>query len=228
MKIVGLQKNSFVDYPKNIAAVLFLAGCNFDCWYCHNAAVCQGDTGMEYSLPDILRFLDERRRILDGVVITGGEPLLNADISPLAKAIKEKGLLVKLDTNGAYPERLQALLEDRLIDFIAMDIKATTEKYPDVIRAPFDEAAFFESIRLIMESGVDYEFRTTVVPQLSLDDIAEMAGYIQGAKSYALQQYRKPENPPSNISPLPLKPSFFHAAKERIEPLVEKVILRGL
>ncbi len=228
MKIVGLQKNSFVDYPKNIAAVLFLAGCNFDCWYCHNAAVCQGNTGMEYSLEDIMRFLGQRRKILDGVVITGGEPLMNPDISPLVKAIRDNGLLVKLDTNGAYPKRLNALLERGLIDFVAMDIKATTKKYPDVIRAPFDETAFFESIRLVMQSGVDYEFRTTVVPQLSLDDMGEMAGYIQGGKTYTLQQYRKPENPPSNMLPLPLKPSFFHAAKERISPLVENVILRGL
>ena len=228
MKIVGLQKNSFVDYPKNIAAVLFLAGCNFDCWYCHNAAVCQGNTGIEYSIDDILAFIDTRKKILDGVVITGGEPLVTPDISPLVKAIKDKGLLVKLDTNGAYPERLQALLDEDLIDFIAMDIKATTEKYPDIIRVPFDEAAFFRSIDIIMHSGLDYEFRTTVVPQLTLEDMLEMAGYIKGAKSYALQQYRKPENPPSNMFPLPLKPSFFHTAKEHISPLVENVILRGL
>ena len=228
MKIVGLQKNSFVDYPKNIAAVLFLAGCNFDCWYCHNAPVCQGATGIEYSIDDILAFLDQRRKILDGVVITGGEPLLSSDISPLIKAIKDKGLLVKLDTNGAYPDRLQALLDENLLDFIAMDIKATADKYPEVIRAPFDETAFFQSIDIIMNSGIDYEFRTTVVPQLTVEDMATMAGYIKGARSYALQQYRAPENPPSNILPLPLKPSFFHAAKERITPLVEKIVLRGL
>ncbi|MEX1308299.1 MAG: anaerobic ribonucleoside-triphosphate reductase activating protein [Eubacteriales bacterium] len=228
MKIVGLQKNSFVDYPKNIAAVLFLAGCNFDCWYCHNTAVCQGNTGVEYSIDDILAFLDQRKKILDGVVITGGEPLVTPDISPLVKAIKSKDLLVKLDTNGAYPERLQALIDQGLIDFIAMDIKATVEKYPEVIRGPFDEAAFFKSIQIIMQSGIDYEFRTTVVPQLTLEDMETMAGYIKGAKSYALQQYRAPENPPSNILPLPLKPSFFHTAKERISPMVEKIILRGL
>lgn len=228
MKIVGLQKNSFVDYPKNIAAVLFLAGCNFRCWYCHNADVCADKTGISYNQDEILSFMQKRQKMLDGVVITGGEPLKNDDLAPLLKQIKALGYKVKLDTNGMYPHRLAALVNQGLIDYIAMDIKATESKYAQTAGVAVDFKTLQKSIKYIMACGVAYEFRTTVVPQLTMDDLKEMAGYINGAKTYALQQYRKPQKLNGNMLPLPLKPSFFSAAKDALAPLVQNVILRGL
>ena len=228
MKIVGLQKNSFVDYPKKIAAVLFLAGCNFDCWYCHNQDVCTNSTGILYSEKDILDFLSKRKKLLDAVVITGGEPLVSGDLLPFIKKVRALGYAVKLDTNGTFPGRLKELIDAGVLDYIAMDIKAPFDKYPSVIQADVDTEAMKTSIKLIMESGIDYEFRTTVIPQLDKDDIAEMVSYIKGARLYALQQYRKPKVLNSNLLPLPLKPSAFHELKDMFEKDVQKLVLRGL
>jgi len=228
MKIVGLQKNSFVDYPKKIAAVLFLAGCNFDCWYCHNQDVCNNTTGISYSEKEILTFLEKRKKLLDAVVITGGEPLVSGDLLPFIKKVRALGYAVKLDTNGTFPKPLKKLIDAGVIDYIAMDIKATYKQYAEIVQRDVDIAAIKKSISLIMNSGIDYEFRTTVVPQLTKEDILEMVSYIQGARLYALQQYRKPKVLNSNVLPLPLKPSFFYELKDAIGDQVESLALRGV
>ena len=228
MKIVGLQKNSFVDYPKKIAAVLFMAGCNFNCWYCHNMPVCNDATGIAYEPEDILSFLSARTKMLDAVVITGGEPLVSGDLLPFIRDIRALGYAIKLDTNGTFPDRLSELISAGVLDYIAMDIKATFDKYPETVKTTIVPEKLKKSIQLIMNSGIDYEFRTTVIPQLTKEDLIEMVSYIKGARLYALQQYRKPTVLNSNMLPLPLKPSFFSDIKTELEGEVQSLILRGL
>jgi len=162
MKIGGFQRFSLIDYPAKISAIIFTQGCNFRCPYCHNPELV--DPKLFTSAIDedlILSFLRKRVGKLDGVVITGGEPLLQHDLIEFIKKVKEMGYLIKLDTNGSYPEKLERLLD--LIDYIAMDIKAPLEKYHDVVRTDVCTEKIMESITIILNGDIDYEFRTTVV-----------------------------------------------------------------
>jgi len=185
-------------------------------------------TGVEYFPDDILAFLKQRKKLLDGVVISGGEPLLNEGLLQFLKRIKSLDYLIKIDTNGTSPHNLKELVYSGVVDYIAMDIKATYEKYEQITMTDVDLEAIEQSIEFIMGSGVDYEFRTTIIPQLSKNDLVEMAKYIKGARLYALQQYRKPKYLNGNIQPLPYKKKFFEETKEEISKIVENVILRGL
>jgi pyruvate formate lyase activating enzyme len=192
MIIAGFSPNSFVDYPKNIAAVIFLAGCNLDCWYCHNRDLIEGRFE-QVSLEEILKRIEEKKGFLDGVVITGGEALLSSldDLISLAKKIKEMGLLVKLDTNGTRPEKLKALLP--YLDYVAMDIKAPLDKYSIVTPIQEEDIENIKkSIDILMNSDIDYEFRTTFDPHLTIDDIETIAKTIKGAKAYNIQQINIP------------------------------------
>jgi len=191
MKIGGFQKFSLIDYPGKISAIIFTQGCNFRCPYCHNPELADPklftDTLDEDS---ILSFLRKRVGKLDGVVITGGEPLLQHDLIEFIERIKEMGYLVKLDTNGSYPEILERLLAKNLIDYIAMDIKAPLEKYPYVVQTDVCTEKIMESITIILNSNIDYEFRTTVVKDLlTEDDLICIAKLIRGAKKYVLQKF---------------------------------------
>jgi len=189
MKIGGFQRFSLIDYPGKISAIIFTQGCNFRCPYCHNPELI--DPKLFTSAIDedlILSFLRKRVGKLDGVVITGGEPLLQHDLIEFIKKIKEMGYLVKLDTNGSYPEKLERLLD--LIDYIAMDIKAPLEKYRNVVRTDVCTEKIMESITIILNGDIDYEFRTTVVKALlTEDDLICIAKLIRGAKRYVLQKF---------------------------------------
>ena len=190
MKISGLQKLTALDYPGKIACTVFTPGCNCRCPFCHNAAlVTERPADMETE--DVFAYLSKRRGVLDGVAVTGGEPLLQDGLAEFLRRVKGMGFLVKLDTNGSFPERLQALLEEGLVDYVAMDIKNSPEKYAatcGVEKADVDSVR--NSIALIMASGVDYEFRTTVVAQLhEAGDFRAMAGMIKGAKRWFLQNF---------------------------------------
>jgi len=189
MKIGGFQRFSLIDYPGKISAIIFTQGCNFRCPYCHNPELV--DPKLFTSALDedlIFSFLRKRVGKLDGVVITGGEPLLQHDLIEFIKKVKEMGYLVKLDTNGSYPEKLERLLD--LIDYIAMDIKAPLEKYHDVVRADVCTEKIMESITMILNGNIDYEFRTTVVKDLlTEDDLICIAKLIRGAKRYVLQKF---------------------------------------
>lgn len=193
MIIAGFAPNSCVDYPKNIAAVVFLPGCNFDCWYCHNRDLIEGRfTPIDEK--EVLEKIEKRKRFLDGVVITGGEPLLTPlnDLKAFIGKIKDMGLLVKLDSNGTFPDKLAELLP--LVDYVAMDIKAPISQYRIVtpMREGLEEN-IKKSIRLLMSSNIDYEFRTTFDPNLTKNDIKEIAEMITGAKAYSLQQINIPK-----------------------------------
>ena len=187
--IGGLQKTSLLDYPGKIACIVFTQMCNFRCGYCHNPELFQ-KTEPVLTVPAFFEFLNTRKGKLDGVVMTGGDPTLHSGLYDFIKVIKAIGFCVKLDTNGTNPELLTKLFQESLIDYIAMDIKAPLEKYPQITGVNINIEKIRRSIELVMKSGVDYEFRTTVVKsQLSFDDFDKIGQLIQGAKKYYLQKF---------------------------------------
>lgn len=188
-EIAGLQKTTFIDYPEKIACIVFTQGCNFSCGYCHNPELFEHKEPA-LSVQAFFEFLNKRKGKLDGVVITGGEPTLHKDLKEFIKSIKDLGFLVKLDTNGTNPDLLQELFNQNLLDYVAMDIKAPLNKYEQVTRVNVNIEKIQKSINLIKNSGIDYEFRTTVVKsQLSVDDLKQITELIKGAKKYYLQKF---------------------------------------
>lgn len=192
MILAGLQKNSFIDFPGKISCVFFLTGCNFTCPYCHNAELARGAYPERIPLKAAIDFLSARQGMLEGVVITGGEPTLESGLADLCKAIKALGYPVKLDTNGSRPDVLHRLLERRLVDFVAMDIKAPLDAYQPFSRHPEIGARLLESIRLIMAAAPAYEFRTTCAsPFIDAEAVKAMAKVIRGATCYVLQTFNR-------------------------------------
>ena len=191
MIIDGFQKLTLLDFPERMACTVFTHGCNLRCPFCHNASLVDGREKEHISEEEILGFLDKRKGLLDGVAITGGEPLLQKDIKEFIKAVREKGFLVKLDTNGFYPEKLEELLNEKLVDYVAVDIKNSPEKYALTAGVDgLDLAPLYKSKELLEGSGVDYEFRTTVVKPLHTNDDFEKIGqWLRGTKKYFLQQF---------------------------------------
>jgi pyruvate formate lyase activating enzyme len=192
MKIGGLQKLSLVDYPGKTAAAIFTIGCNFRCGFCHNPELVLPERyGPEIPLEEIFEFLEKRRGQLEGVVVSGGEPTMHEDLPEFLASIKKMGYAVKLDSQGSHPEMLRRIIGEGSIDFIAMDIKSTLEKYSMIVARPVDTAEIQESIKLIMDSGLDHEFRTTSVKQLmKIEDFEEIGKMINGAQRYAFQRFR--------------------------------------
>lgn len=187
--IGGLQKTSLLDYPGKISCIVFTTMCNFRCGYCHNPELLTKSEPV-LTVPAFFEFLKSRMGKLDSVVITGGEPTLQKDLVDFIKKIKSLGFLVKLDTNGTNPDILADLLDMNLLDYIAMDIKAPVNKYTKVAAVNIDIDKIQQSISLIMNSGVNYEFRTTVVKsQLSFEDFDSIGCMIKGAKCYYLQKF---------------------------------------
>ena len=194
MRIGGLQKNSLIDYPGKISSVIFLSGCNFDCPYCHNPDLAKGclPHAAELNSPDICRFLKHRQGFLDGVVISGGEPTLDDNLVDFCARIKQLGYPIKLDTNGSRPRILKQLIDESLIDYIAMDLKTDPILYATYIKPNCNPDPILTSIRHVMQSGIDYEFRTTCVkPIITPRAIGNIALLIQGARLYALQRFNQ-------------------------------------
>ena len=192
MTIHGFQKLTLLDFPGHVACTVFTAGCNLRCPFCHNALlVTDIQPGDRIPEEDVLSFLAKRKSLLDGVAVTGGEPLLQPDLPAFLKKVRDLGFAVKLDTNGCFPDRLRAVLDAGLVDYAAMDIKNTPEKYAETVGIEgFDPTPVRESAALLMESGIDYEFRTTVVAELhTVRDIGEIASWLCGAKRYFLQNF---------------------------------------
>lgn len=191
MVIGGLQKSSFIDYPGKIACVLFLSGCNFNCPYCHNPELARGSLVSVFSKEkNLYDFLERRKGILDGVVISGGEPTLQEDLFPLCKKIKQMGYSVKLDTNGSRPQVVQRLIDEGLIDYVAMDIKTDPIFYSPLIQKDCDSDQIVSSIKIIMESTIAYEFKTTCVkPIVDATVIESISRLIKGAMLYVLQRF---------------------------------------
>lgn len=192
MDIAGIQKTSLIDYPGKIAAVVFTSGCNFYCHFCHNPELVNPKLKFsEIPEKEVFDFLKKRKNILDGVVITGGEPTMHSDLPEFIKKIRKLGFLVKLDTNGTNPKTLKALIASKLIDYIAMDIKGSVDKYDKIIGVKVNKKDILESIKIIKNSKIDYEFRTTIVPTLhEKADFTKIGKMINNAKKYYLQQFR--------------------------------------
>ena len=230
MKIMGLQKSTLLDYPGKVACTVFTGGCNFFCPFCHNAELIsprKEEPGLLEK--DLLAFLRKRRGILDGVCISGGEPLLHTGLSGLIREMKELGYLVTLDTNGSFPERLKRLVGEGLLDYVAMDIKNSKKKYAATAGVEaFQIEPVEESARFLMEGNVPFEFRTTVVRELhSGEDIEEIGEWISGDEPYFLQSFEPSDHVPD------LRLSAY--GKEEMETLadilrekVPNVELRGL
>lgn len=192
MKIGGIQKLSLVDYPDKPCAALFTIGCNMRCGYCHNPELVLPERYAD-TIPeeDILTFLETRVGKLQGVAISGGEPTMHEDLPEFIQKIKALGFLIKLDSNGTNPDMLRRLFAEKLIDYIAMDIKGSFRNYQEIVARPIDLDAVAESIAIIKASGVDHEFRTTVVKsQLSFDDFDDIGRMIAGSPRFALQKFR--------------------------------------
>lgn len=193
MNIGGFQKVTLIDYPGKIAATVFTMGCNFLCPYCHNSELVDGKKSKDQPRTDqaeIFKFLATRQGLLEGVCITGGEPTLQPDLPAFIKKIKDLGFLVKLDTNGSNPQMLANLLAEKLVDFVAMDIKAPLEKYKKVVGENINLEDIQRSVDLVRQTP-DYEFRTTVLPALhTRKDILSIGRWLQGSKKYYLQQFK--------------------------------------
>ena len=197
MKIYGFQKTTLLDYPGHVAATVFVGGCNFRCPFCHNGLlVLEPETQPVIPEEEVLSYLRKRQGVLEGVCVTGGEPTLQQDLAGFLRRLKELGYLVKLDTNGGRPQALEKLLQEGLLDYVAMDIKASPDNYAvaaGLEKLDFDKIR--QSIRLLMESGIPYEFRTTVVKGIhTLEEFEEIGRLLQGCRAYFLQGFRESES----------------------------------
>lgn len=236
MLIYGLQKLSLLDFPEKLAATIFTGGCNLRCPFCHNASlVTHLSNNGRISEEEVLDFLETRRGKLDGVCITGGEPLLQEGLEDFIIKVREKGFLVKLDTNGCYPQRLASILTRKIVDYVAMDIKNSFEKYPETVGIPgFDPAPVFESIRLLLDGNTPFEFRTTLVKSLHTEEDMDSIGKaVRGTKRYFLQSFEDSGDlvgfsPGTATRPLEsFSPPELARLRARLAQYIEDVSLRN-
>ncbi len=228
MKIHGLQKLTLLDYPGRVACTVFLGGCDFRCPYCHNSELLDPGCPAQMEEEELLSFLSKRRGLLDGVCVTGGEPLLRPELPDLLEKIRALGFSVKLDTNGSRPDRLRALLERGLADYVAMDIKNSPERYAETAGVPgLDPGPIRESAALLLEGRTDYEFRTTVVRQLHDEDSFRAIGpWLAGAKRYFLQSFEDRDTVP--VGGLePCSPEQLERFLAILRPHIPSASLRG-
>ena len=212
MQIHGFNKTTLLDYPKHLAATVFLGGCNMRCPFCHNAALVTAPGSQPViDSAEVLAYLSKRRGILEGVCITGGEPTLYSELPEFLKSIKELGLLVKLDSNGTNPDMLKSLVQEHLLDYIAMDIKNSPENYTSSSGvAGISMEPIRESVDFLLSGAIDYEFRTTIVKELHTEqDMRSIGTWLLGAKAYYLQAYEDS----GDI----LRPGFHAHSKETME-----------
>lgn len=231
MEIGGLEKSTLIDYPGRVAATIFLIGCNFRCPFCYSAELVLPEKIKEQpriSKKDFFNFLKERKGLLEGVVICGGEPTINKDLPDFIKKIKELGYLVKLDTNGSNPEILRELIEgglrgSSLIGYVAMDIKASREKYNTAAGIKVDIRKIRESIDILKKGKVDFEFRTTVIPTIhTKEDIVKIAKWIGPAKKFCLQNFRAEKTINPEFEKIkPYSKDFLLEIKKEISPFFE-------
>lgn len=191
MIFAGIVKTSLIDYPGKIATVLFSPGCNFNCFYCHNRSLIE-DFNDLLDQEEIDDYLLRRQGLIDAVVLSGGEPTLYNDIIPFCAKIKKLGFLVKIDTNGSRPEAVKRLLDSGVVDYFAVDYKAPIHKYPETINESADPLLVLKTINLLLAAHANFEVRTTVFPQLSLEDLVRMAQELPVVPRYVLNPYKRP------------------------------------
>ena len=231
MRICGLQKMTILDFPGHVACTVFLGGCDLRCPFCHNYELACGSVPETMTQEALLRFLGKRKGLLDGVAITGGEPCLNQDLPEFLKQVRALGFLTKLDTNGFHPAMLQQILQERLVDYVAMDVKNCPEKYALTCGLPEDRldlGCVRESIALLRDGAVDYEFRTTVVREFHKpEDFYGIGELISGAKQAFLQQFTDREEVPfAGLHALEKEEMLRCAAV--LKPFAGKVEIRGI
>jgi len=229
--IKGFQKLSLIEYPGKLAAVAWVGGCNFRCPFCYNLDIVLNYKSMP-TIPekDILDFMSGRKGLLDGIAITGGEPTLQNDLPKFAKKIKSMGFLVMVETNGSNPDMLKQLIDKKLVDYIAMDIKAPSKKYEEVTGTKVDMKKIQRSIDLIKNSKIDYEFRTTVLPKLfSKKDALIIGEWLKGSKQFYLQQFRPGKTLDEKFKKIkPYPPEKLKEFAELMKPYFESVEMRGI
>jgi pyruvate formate lyase activating enzyme len=217
MQISGLVKTTTIDYPGVLAAAVFTPGCNYDCGFCHTRALL-APSGKMLDEQQVLCFFEKRRGLLEGVVISGGEPTLQKDIVPFARTLKEKGYKIKLDTNGSRPQVLESLLEGKLLDYVAMDYKAPFSEYPRICGA--DASGVQQSMELLRGAGIEWEMRTTVIPELSEEGLLFMAQDIPPLPRYALQLFRPQDAAPQKRVYTPPEIEDFCGLVRKFQPNV--------
>lgn len=216
MNIQGFQKMTLLDFPGHVAATVFTGGCNFRCPFCHNASIVTGPSSPAFSEEEIFQYLSARKKMLDGICITGGEPLLNRDIELFIRKVRDLGLKVKLDSNGSFPDTLEKLTGEGLVDYVAMDIKNCREKYQMTVDVPnFSLENIERSIEILKKGRTDFEFRTTVVDEFHTpDDIEKIGQWLQGDCRYFLQSFKDS----GDI----IKEGLHAASRERLYEMLEK------
>lgn len=229
MKFYGFQKMTMLDYPGKVACIVFTGGCNLRCPFCHNALLVTQVDNVVYDEEEIIEYLKKRKGLLDGICVSGGEPLLQVGLESFLQRVKELGYSVKLDTNGTFPARLKSLVEKGLVDYVAMDIKNCKEKYEVTTGTnSFDISKIEESVNFLLSGKVDYEFRTTIVDGLhETQDIVKIGEWIKGAKKYFLQNFVDS----GNLIGSGLKAVSLDKLKEFekiAKSSVEKIALRGV
>lgn len=229
MKFYGFQKMTMLDYPGKVACIVFTGGCNLRCPFCHNALLVTQVDNVVYDEEEIIEYLKKRKGLLDGICVSGGEPLLQVGLESFLQRVKELGYSIKLDTNGTFPARLKGLVEKGLVDYVAMDIKNCKEKYEMTTGTnSFDISKIEESVNFLLSGKVDYEFRTTIVDGLhETQDIVKIGELIKGAKKYFLQNFVDS----GNLIGSGLKAVSLDKLKEFekiAKSSVEKIALRGV
>jgi len=231
VKIVGFSKTSLLDWDGMVVAVIYLPGCNMRCPFCHNRELVLESTQMdEIPMGLIKEYIEENAEFLDGVVVSGGEPTIHPDLPDLMRWLRSLGMKIKLDTNGSNPEMLRDLIRAGLVDYVAMDLKAPLdEKYSQLVGCEAPLIEIKHSIEILMTSGIDYEFRTTMVPTyLSPEDYERMAAYVGTARKLVLQHFSPRNTIDPNLSVInPLPEAKVKAIAERCKPYVRKLIIRG-
>ncbi|MFH1505367.1 MAG: anaerobic ribonucleoside-triphosphate reductase activating protein [archaeon] len=229
MKVSGIQKLSLIDYPDKTATVIFLPGCNFRCGFCHNKDLVE-DTLGDLGEDKIFSFLESRKGLVDAVTMTGGEPTIHKELPDFISKIKQLGFLVKLDTNGSNPTMLKQMIDSKLVDYVAMDIKAPLQEYHKTTNIPIDKDKINKSVEFLKKGKVDYEFRTTLVPGL-IDKASLMfiAKWLKGSKKYVLQQFRPKDcMDPDFNKKRPFKRQHIFDFQKAMQPHFKIVEVRNL
>ena len=194
MKISGFQKITLLDYPGKVACIIFTQGCNFKCPYCQNSGLIGHENEYLIDEEEIFSYLNKRKGILDGIVISGGEPTVQKDLDIFMRKVKELGYLIKLDTNGSNPDLIKKLIDEELVDYVAMDIKNVLSEYKDVTGVKILEEKIKKSIKILQNSNIDHEFRTTIIKNIhDIDKILKICSYVNGEKMF-LQNFEQSEN----------------------------------
>ena len=231
VEIKGVEKFAPKDFPGHISSTIFLPGCNFRCPFCHNVDLVLNPGSLPiYPIEFFRKYLESRTGWLDGICITGGEPLIHNDLEPLLKTIKGRNLLVKLDTNGSFPDKLKAFLDSNLVDYVAMDFKAPIEKYESAAGVPVDTKNIMKSVDMILKSGIDYIFRTTVVPGLiGKEDIDLIGKQLKGCTRFQIQQFSPSRTLDESYAYLkPYKEDTLREFEEIARSYFDEVLIEGL